>query len=99
MNWTRKPHAQSDYDLKAIVPEQGPIIPALESSPIPVQCVGEANSLPAMGRELDVLGVPGFLLLSDKPEGFLGHQFASSHDLLRVCRMGRLKLIILTPPC
>ena len=77
IEWIRKTHMQSDRDLRAIISKQGPIIPALKISPIPVQCVKETNPFPTVDRELDDPGAPGYSLLSGRPKGFLRHKFPS----------------------
>ena len=85
---------QPDYDLKAILPKQGPIIPTLEAFPVPFQCIGETNPLLATDRELDDLGTHELFLLSGRFVGFLRRQFASGDAFASLG--GRL---VCTPTC
>ena len=70
-------HMQPDYDLKAFVPKQGPIIPPLKACPVFFQCIGEAEPFLAIDRKLDDLGALELHLLSGGFESLLRQQLAN----------------------
>ena len=66
----------SENYRNAIIPRKGSIIPLLETTPVPFQCIGETNSSLTAGGKLDGQGTLEFPLRPERRIRLLRYQFA-----------------------